>query len=66
MSSFASKLSPTPLTKANLQKLIANVPNDVDYDIWLPLALIHEVNDRIKNSLYWYFIGKKLAFPVVE
>nr|GFC09930.1 hypothetical protein [Tanacetum cinerariifolium] len=54
------------LSMANLHKLKANVPNDVDYDVWLPLASIHEVNDRIKNSLYGYFIGKRLAFSVVE
>nr|GEZ75160.1 hypothetical protein [Tanacetum cinerariifolium] len=34
--------------------------------IMLPLASIHEVNDRMKNALYGYFIGKRLAFPVVE
>ncbi|GKB02342.1 hypothetical protein Tco_0830431 [Tanacetum coccineum] len=33
------------------RKLEANLPNDSDYDIWLPLASVHEVNDRIKNSL---------------
>ncbi|GJY06895.1 hypothetical protein Tco_0373949 [Tanacetum coccineum] len=40
--SYANKLSPTPLSKANLQKLDANVPNDADYDVWLPLASVHE------------------------
>nr|GEW87038.1 ribonuclease H-like domain-containing protein [Tanacetum cinerariifolium] len=47
-------------------KLEENVPNDANYDVWLPLASVHEVNDRVKNSLYGYFIGKRLAFPVVE
>ncbi|GKA99599.1 putative reverse transcriptase domain-containing protein [Tanacetum coccineum] len=41
-SSYANKLSPTSLTKANLQKLEANVSNDADYDVWLPLASVHE------------------------
>ncbi|GJR84790.1 RNA-directed DNA polymerase, eukaryota [Tanacetum coccineum] len=58
--------SPKSLTKANLRKFEANVPNGADYDVWLPLASVHEVNDRMKNSLYEYFIGKRLAFPVVE
>ncbi|GJW40856.1 hypothetical protein Tco_0066701 [Tanacetum coccineum] len=31
-----------------------------------PLALVHKVNDRMKNFLYVYFIGKRLAFPVIE
>nr|GEW48326.1 hypothetical protein [Tanacetum cinerariifolium] len=64
--SYATKLSPTSLTKANLRKLEANVPNDVYYDVWLHIALVHEVNDRINNSLYGYSIGKRLAFLVVE
>ncbi|GKB12630.1 hypothetical protein Tco_0846553 [Tanacetum coccineum] len=53
-SSYATKLSPTSSTKANLQKLKANVPNDTDYDVWLPLDLVYEIeiNDRMKNSLY--------------
>ncbi|GJV78145.1 hypothetical protein Tco_1509729 [Tanacetum coccineum] len=41
------------------------MPNDSDYDIWLPLALIHEVNDRMKNSLSGNFIELRLAFPFV-
>ncbi|GKD83607.1 hypothetical protein Tco_1350446 [Tanacetum coccineum] len=63
-SSYANKLSPTSLTKANLRKLEANVPYDADYDVGLPLASVHEVKDRMKNSLYSYFIGKRLAFSV--
>nr|GEW03186.1 homeodomain-like protein [Tanacetum cinerariifolium] len=44
----------------------ANVPNGDEYDVGFPMALVHEVNHRMKNSLYGYFIGKRLAFPVVE
>ncbi|GJX55613.1 ribonuclease H-like domain-containing protein [Tanacetum coccineum] len=51
--------SVTPFTQKN-------VPNDADFDIWLPLASVHGVNDRMKNSLYGYFIDKRLAFLVVE
>ncbi|GJU67077.1 zinc knuckle CX2CX4HX4C containing protein [Tanacetum coccineum] len=43
-----------------------NVQNGSNYDVWLPLDSVHEVNDRMKNSLYEYFIGKRLAFLVVE
>ncbi|GJY80374.1 hypothetical protein Tco_0493125 [Tanacetum coccineum] len=64
--SYANKLSPTSLTKANLRKLDANVLNDADYDIWLPLASVHEVNNRMKNLLYSYFICKRLAFLIME
>ncbi|GJS51427.1 (E)-beta-ocimene synthase, chloroplastic-like protein [Tanacetum coccineum] len=65
-SSYAQKLSLTPFTKVNLRKLDVGFPNDADYDIWLPLASFHEVSDRMRNSLYGYFIGKRLAFHVVE
>ncbi|GKC51698.1 putative ribonuclease H-like domain-containing protein, partial [Tanacetum coccineum] len=30
--------------EANLLKLDANVPNDADYDVWLPLASVHELS----------------------
>ncbi|GJV75138.1 zinc finger, CCHC-type containing protein [Tanacetum coccineum] len=64
--SYANKLNPFSLTKANLRKLDANIHNDADYDVWLPLTLLHEVNDRMKNSLYGYFSGNMLAFLYVE
>nr|GEW28950.1 hypothetical protein [Tanacetum cinerariifolium] len=65
-SSYITKLSPTSLTKANLQNLKVNVPNDTDYEVWLPLASVLMVNDRMNNSPYGYFIGKRLAFHAVE
>ncbi|PWA89858.1 zinc knuckle CX2CX4HX4C [Artemisia annua] len=37
-----------------------------DYDVALPIASVHKVNERMKNSLYGYFISKRLAFPIVE
>nr|GEV09929.1 reverse transcriptase domain-containing protein [Tanacetum cinerariifolium] len=42
-SSHATKLSPMCSTKANLQKLKATVPQDANYDVWLPLTSVHEV-----------------------
>ncbi|GJV37237.1 exocyst complex component SEC6 [Tanacetum coccineum] len=59
-------VSPTSESTVNIRKLEANVPNDADYDIWLLLASVHEVNDRMKISLYGYFIGKRLASSVVK
>ncbi|GJW70295.1 hypothetical protein Tco_0127212 [Tanacetum coccineum] len=61
-SSYTNKLSPTSVTKANLQILDATVPNDADDDVWLPLALVYEVNDRRKNSLYSILLAKGLHF----
>nr|GEW99161.1 RNA-directed DNA polymerase, eukaryota, nucleotide-binding alpha-beta plait domain protein [Tanacetum cinerariifolium] len=49
-----------------LWKLEANVFNDADYDIRLPLASVHEAYDRMKNSLYGYFIDCPKAPKRVE
>nr|GEU37806.1 reverse transcriptase domain-containing protein [Tanacetum cinerariifolium] len=57
-------ISPIRMVMIRL-KLEANMLN-VDYDVGLSLASFHEVNDGMKNFLYEYFIGKRLAFPVVE
>ncbi|GJX63332.1 hypothetical protein Tco_0296232 [Tanacetum coccineum] len=46
----------TPL-KANLQKLAANVLNDADYDVWLPLASVHEGVDSMLRNGPWMFCG---------
>ncbi|GJY12142.1 zinc knuckle CX2CX4HX4C containing protein [Tanacetum coccineum] len=40
--SYAIKLSLTSSTMANLWKFEANMPKDVDYDVWLPLTSVHE------------------------
>ncbi|GJT48401.1 hypothetical protein Tco_0974558 [Tanacetum coccineum] len=42
-SSYANKLSLTSLTKANLRKLEANVPNDADYDVWLLMCVFYKL-----------------------
>ena len=63
---YATKLSPTVnVEKANFWKLEAIVPEDAHYDLDLPIASVHEVNGKLKNSLYGYFIGERLAFHVV-
>ncbi|GKF59395.1 hypothetical protein Tco_0176181 [Tanacetum coccineum] len=41
-SSYANKLSPESLTKANLRKLEVNVLNGDDCDVWLHVASVHE------------------------
>ncbi|GKB67242.1 putative ribonuclease H-like domain-containing protein [Tanacetum coccineum] len=48
-SSHSTKLRPTSSIITNLHKLEANVPNDADYDVWLPLDSVHEVNKGMKK-----------------
>ncbi|GKD75977.1 ribonuclease H-like domain-containing protein, partial [Tanacetum coccineum] len=47
--SYANKLSPTSLTKANLREVDATVPNDANYYVWLPLASVHEEKYGLKK-----------------
>ncbi|GJX82851.1 zinc knuckle CX2CX4HX4C containing protein [Tanacetum coccineum] len=35
-------------------------------NVAIPLAAVEEVSQRFENTLYGYFIGKRLAFPLVE
>ncbi|PWA74765.1 zinc knuckle CX2CX4HX4C [Artemisia annua] len=38
--------------------------NDVDLSV--PMKVVEEVNNRFENMLYGYFLGQRLAFPVVD
>lgn len=63
----ASKISHVSSTKANFRLIMEEtLHKDVDYDVSLPIDSIQEVNERMKNSLFSYVIGKRLAFIVVE
>ncbi|GKG19830.1 hypothetical protein Tco_0376929, partial [Tanacetum coccineum] len=35
-------------------------------DLDILLASVEEISNRFANTLYGYFIGKRLAFPIVE
>ncbi|GJY29012.1 zinc knuckle CX2CX4HX4C containing protein [Tanacetum coccineum] len=35
-------------------------------NVAIPLDAVKEISKRFKNTLYGYFIGKRLAFPLVE
>ena len=35
-------------------------------DISVPMKVVEEVNLRFENTLYGYFLGQHLAFPVVD
>nr|GEW05521.1 (E)-beta-ocimene synthase, chloroplastic-like [Tanacetum cinerariifolium] len=48
-SSYAQKLSPMPFTKATLRKLDVDVPNYINYDIWLSLASFHKEKYGLKK-----------------
>ena len=64
--SYASVLNPkVTARKANFRTL--SVDNVVDgVDLLIPLTSVLEANKRFSNSLYGYFLGDRLAYPVVE
>ncbi|XP_071699756.1 uncharacterized protein [Rutidosis leptorrhynchoides] len=37
-----------------------------DIDVELPISSVLEVNERYSNTLYGYFLGKRIAYPVVK
>ncbi|GJT14829.1 hypothetical protein Tco_0873535 [Tanacetum coccineum] len=53
--------SPNGSTNKNGGEHVGNIPINV-----FPTSYIIKVNDRMKNSLYGYYIDKRLVFPVVE
>nr|GEU37647.1 hypothetical protein [Tanacetum cinerariifolium] len=65
LNSFASVL----IHKVNRVVEIIELRNDEcveDAAVTIPLAAIEEVTSRFENTLYGYFVGKRLAYQVVE
>ena len=51
--------------KVNFQSLESDAGN-VEADLIIPMASVQEVNERFANSLFGYFIGNRIAYPLVE
>ncbi|GJS18921.1 hypothetical protein Tco_0413393 [Tanacetum coccineum] len=63
--SFASIFKTQSVSKAvRLTTMTSEFVQGANVDI--PLAAVEEVSQWFKNTLYGYFIGKRLAFPLVE
>ncbi|GJX63864.1 ribonuclease H-like domain, reverse transcriptase, RNA-dependent DNA polymerase [Tanacetum coccineum] len=52
--------------KVNFRKVEEDVASNVDYESMIPMSSVVKVNERLSNTIYGYFIGKRVAFPVVE
>ncbi|GJS72434.1 zinc knuckle CX2CX4HX4C containing protein [Tanacetum coccineum] len=64
--SFASVLQNKPNKKI---VKITELRNDINVDgaaVAIPYEAVEEVSSRFTNTLYGFFIGKRLAFPLVE
>ncbi|GJY17397.1 uncharacterized protein Tco_0388888, partial [Tanacetum coccineum] len=53
-------------TMVNFRKVDVENLEATDFELKIPVSSVREVNDRMSNSLHGYFIGKRVAFPVVE
>ncbi|KAJ0813964.1 hypothetical protein HanPSC8_Chr17g0779781 [Helianthus annuus] len=64
--SFASVVN-TEKEKVKVNFRMLESSESVDgADVVIPLSSVKQVSDRYANTLYGYFLGKRLAFPVVD
>ncbi|XP_022024362.1 uncharacterized protein LOC110924676 [Helianthus annuus] len=64
--SYASKVaSVKPRNKINF-RYIEDTNQMEDVDVMIPMESVRKVQDRFANVLFGYFLGKRLAFPVVD
>nr|GFA30165.1 hypothetical protein [Tanacetum cinerariifolium] len=50
----------------NFKKVKEDVASNVDYEPTIPMSSVVKVNERLRNTIYGYFFGKRVAFPVIE
>nr|GFD04112.1 zinc knuckle CX2CX4HX4C [Tanacetum cinerariifolium] len=49
-----------------VRKVKEDVASNVDYKPTIPTSSVVKVNERLRITIYGYFFGKRVAFPVVE
>ncbi|GKD63740.1 hypothetical protein Tco_1305848 [Tanacetum coccineum] len=54
-----------PKVNSNFRTLVADLVFD-GVNISIPRKVVEKVSTRFEHTLYGYFIGKRMAFPVVE
>ncbi|GKB40898.1 hypothetical protein Tco_0885840 [Tanacetum coccineum] len=64
--SFASKVKNQTNTRAVHIQKVSNDTVIPGAHVAIPIEAIDEVSSRFENTLYGYFIGKRLAFSLVE
>ncbi|GKE40733.1 ribonuclease H-like domain, reverse transcriptase, RNA-dependent DNA polymerase, partial [Tanacetum coccineum] len=52
--------------KVNFRKVEEDVASNVDYEPMIPMSSVVKVNERLSNTIYGYFIGKRVVFPILE
>lgn len=51
--------------KVNFRSLATDTSVD-RVDVVIPMASVQQISERFVNTLYGYFLGKRLAYPIVE
>lgn len=64
--SFADMLKDKTPTKVVRVTEMRNTNCVADVNVTIPLEVVDEVSSCFANTLYGYFIGKRLAFPIVK
>ncbi|GJX46036.1 uncharacterized protein Tco_0271226 [Tanacetum coccineum] len=67
--SFANTVTsqkPQPQPKVNFRKMDVTSSTNGEYEAMILVSSVMKVNERLSNSIFGYFIGKRIAFPVVE
>ncbi|GJV36669.1 hypothetical protein Tco_1409146 [Tanacetum coccineum] len=57
---------PQPQPKVNFRKMDVTSSTNGEYEAMIPVSSVMKVNERLSNSIFGYFIGKRIAFPVVK
>ena len=64
--SYVGATSNVPKKKSSNFRRLECSKKSNDVDLSVPKKMVEEVNSRFKNTLYCYFLGKRIAFPVVD
>jgi hypothetical protein len=64
--SYAGATSNEPLKHVSNFRRLECSKKKADVDLSVPMNVVEEVNLRFENTLYGYFLGQRLAFPVVD
>ncbi|XP_022007408.1 uncharacterized protein LOC110906609 [Helianthus annuus] len=63
--SYAAKVSANNSKRVNFRAFASSVKQD-GCDVVLPRESVRAMKDKLANTLYGYFLGDRVAFPVVD
>lgn len=71
LTTFINRIYAQTVNSASVRKkvnfrLLVTTPSDEDVDVVIPLKSVLEASKRYENNLHGYFLGKRIAFLVVQ